>query len=339
MKIGIIGAGNIAKAHYRALSTINDCEVIGVYDISIDNARKLLENSNGIAFENPEDLLEKVDGIIIATPNFCHKDDTINAILKNKHILCEKPMATSTEEALHMMISAQKTDKVMAIGFNYRYLSYVSQLKELIQKQELGDILAVKLYFKKNSALKRKTFTWRDNSLSNQTSGALGDLGIHLIDLLWFLFESEFMEGTVRSKINTYVKEKEGMKVDVDDYSEIYGQLSNKVFVNIITSKSSLTEDCGFSIEVIGTKKEYLYSSVHPNVYTITEGVKKEEIQLPLPLLVDPENEVFEWSDSFRSQTIDWINAVRHGTNKTIATFEDGLRSHSTLDLFFSKSS
>ncbi|MRD45642.1 NTD biosynthesis operon oxidoreductase NtdC, partial [Bacillus thuringiensis] len=76
------------------------------------------------------------------------------------------------------------------------------------------------------------SFTWRDDFQSNRTSGALGDLGIHLIDLLWFLFESDFREDTVRTKIKTNVKEKESKPVFVDDYAEVYGQLENRVFVN-----------------------------------------------------------------------------------------------------------
>lgn len=337
MNIGIIGAGGIAKAHCRALSTITNCKLVGVYDINQEKAQELVEEYGGQAFKSYEELIVKVDGLIIASPNFCHKEHTLQALLKNKHVLCEKPMAISLEEAEYMMKVAKNTNTVAAMGFNYRYLSYVTALKKLIHNEELGEIVVVRLHFKKNSALRRKTFTWRDNLQSNKTSGALGDLGIHLIDLLWFLFESDFREDTVRTKINTNVTEKEGQKVFVDDYSEVYGQLKNKVFVNIITSKSSLLEDCGFSIEVIGTKKEYKYHSREPHKYIISDGLKKEEIFLPLSLLADPENEIFEWADSFRNEIITWSNAAAGITNKQMATFKDGYRSQLILDLFFNK--
>lgn len=337
MNIGIVGAGGIAKAHCRALSTISNCKLVGVYDINQENAQKLIEEYDGHAFNSYEALIEKVDGVIIASPNFCHKEHVLQALLKNKHVLCEKPMAISLEEAEYMMKVAKETNKVAAMGFNYRYLSYVTALKELIQTKVLGEIVVVRLHFKKNSALRRKTFTWRDDLQSNKTSGALGDLGIHLIDLLWFLFESDFREDTVRTKINTNVTEKDGQKVFVDDYAEVYGQLANKVFVNITTSKSSLPKDCGFSIEVIGTKKEYKYHSRDPYKYVIFDGLNKKETLLPLSLLADPENEIFEWADSFRNEIINWSNAAAGFTNKHVATFEDGYRSQSILDLFFNK--
>ncbi len=55
-------------------------------------------------------------------------------------------------------------------------------------------------------------------------------------------------------------------------------------------------------------------------------------------MLVDPENEIFEWSDSFRSEIIEWAKAAEGGPKKSIATFEDGFRSHVILDMFFDKS-
>ena len=85
-----------------------------------------------------------------------------------------------------MMTIAKNTNLVASMGFNYRYLSYVKALKQLIQNEELGEIVVIRLHFKKNSAFRRTSFTWRDDFQSNRTSGALGDLGIHLIDLLWF---------------------------------------------------------------------------------------------------------------------------------------------------------
>lgn len=67
--------------------------------------------------------------------------------------------------------------------------------------------------------------------------------------------------------------------------------------------------------------------------------MEKHEIALPLPLLVDPENEIFEWSDSFRSEILEWAKAAEDGPKKSVATFEDGFRSQVILDMFFDKSS
>ena len=129
----------------------------------------------------------------------------------------------------------------------------------------------IRLHFKKNSAFRRTSFTWRDDFQSNRTSGALGDLGIHLIDLLWFYLR------VILERIPFELKSKQMLRKRkqtsfVDDYAEVYGQLENKVFVNITTSKSSFPDDCGFSIEVIGTKKNIsilLKSQI--NIYSLMD--------------------------------------------------------------------
>jgi glucose-6-phosphate 3-dehydrogenase len=336
-KIGIVGAGNIARAHATALSTIKNVELIGVYDVNQQIAENFVKVFGGKAFKSYEYLIEQAEGIIVASPNFCHKEHALKALTENKHVLCEKPMAVSLEEAELMKETAKNYNVKASIGFNYRYLSYVNILKGLIMNNELGNILSVKIHFKKNSALRRKQFTWRDDSHSKKTSGALGDLGIHLIDMVWYLFKSEFNSETVNVKMVTNVKTKEDKRVFVDDYAEIYGQLDNKVFVNIITSKSTVPEDCGFSIEVVGHKKEFKYHSKNPNVYQLIEGLDREECIIPQTLLSDPQNELYGWADSIRHELISWINSADHQNWIDIPTFNDGYRSQAILEMFFEK--
>ncbi|WP_339180659.1 glucose-6-phosphate 3-dehydrogenase NdtC [Bacillus sp. FSL R5-0560] len=337
-KIGIIGAGGIAKAHATALSTIKNVELVGVYDINQQNAESFVKTFGGKTYENVDELIDVSEGLIVASPNFCHKEHALQALEKHKHVLCEKPMAISLEEASIMKDTAQRLGVRASMGFNYRYLSYVNILKSLIINNELGNILSIKVHFKKNSALRRKKFTWRDDANSKKTSGSLGDLGIHLIDMVWYLFESDFITESVMAKMNTNVKTKEDKQVLVDDYAEIYGQLKNKVFVNIITSKCSVPEDCGFSIEVVGHKKEFKYHTGNPHVYKLIDGLNVVDCPVPQSLLNDPPNEFYGWADSFRSELINWIASTQKDWVE-IPSFNDGFRSQEVLEMFFEKDS
>lgn len=336
-RIGIIGAGNIAKAHATALGTIKNVDLIGVFDVNQKNAESFVKTFGGKAFKSYEELIEQSEGIIIASPNFCHGDHALKALSEKKHILCEKPMAISLEESKLMKDTAEKINVKASMGFNYRYLSYINILKNLITNNELGNILSIKIHFKKNSALIRKQFTWRDDAESNKTSGSLGDLGIHLIDMVWYLFESDFNSDTVQVKMATNVRTKEDKEVLVDDYAEIYGQLDNKVFVNIITSKSSLPEDCGFSIEVVGHKKEFKYHTNQPHIYSLIDGIEELDFEVPTTLLSDPINEFYGWADSFRNELIYWIDSTTGQSWFDIPTFKDGYRSQEILEMFFEK--
>lgn len=130
-KIGIIGAGGIARAHATALSTIKNAELVGVYDINQQNAESFVKTFGGKTYENVDELIDVSEGVIVASPNFCHKEHALQALAKHKHVLCEKPMAISLEEASIMKDTAERLDVRASMGFNYRYLSYVNILKKL----------------------------------------------------------------------------------------------------------------------------------------------------------------------------------------------------------------
>jgi glucose-6-phosphate 3-dehydrogenase len=75
--------------------------------------------------------------------------------------------------------------------------------------------------------------------------------------------------------------------------------------------KSSVSEDCGFSIEVVGHKKEFKYHTRNPHVYSLINGLNVGEYQVPQSLLNDPPNEFDGWADSFRSELINWIESSK----------------------------
>ncbi|NPC94173.1 Gfo/Idh/MocA family oxidoreductase [Bacillus sp. WMMC1349] len=337
MKIGIIGAGGIAKAHAKAISTVKGAELSGFFDINLLTSRKIAFEYGGTAFESMQDLLSASSAVIISSPNFCHKEHALEALAAEKYVLCEKPMAVSMEEAEEMRNRAVRSAYIPIMGFNYRHLKFVQQLKEMLSKNELGDILSVKIDFKKNSALRRKKYTWRDHSTSNNTSGALGDLGVHLIDLILHLFNSPFKLDHLKVKMMTVVKEKEQKQVHVDDHSEVYGQLENKVFVKMVTSKCTKTEDCGFSIEVNGQNGVFYYHSSQGNEFLLRNGLTEQRVALPDNFLTDPQTEFYGWADSFRSQLIEWMKGIQDHNFARLATFEDGYQTQFYLNEFFAK--
>ncbi|WP_184403691.1 Gfo/Idh/MocA family protein [Geomicrobium halophilum] len=337
MRIGIIGAGNIAKIHAKTLSTIKEVELQGVYDINKDKGKLLVEKFGGDFYEQLENLLLDIEGVIIASPNYCHKDHILEAVHSNLHILCEKPMSTSVEEAKEIMDVINKSNKRIIMGFNYRYLYYVSKLKDLIDKKELGDIIRITLHFKKDSALRKNSFTWKDDVNSRLTSGAFGDLGVHLVDLIWYLTNNEIDHESIRVKMETNVTEKEKRRVFVDDHTEVYFSLENGAFANIVTSKVTSKERCGFFINILGSEKEVRYhSNEDNNTLIIKNGMEEERIDLSPPLLTDPINEFHGWSDSFRNELRDWLFPSSYPYMDT-PTFEDGLRTQITLANVFQK--
>jgi glucose-6-phosphate 3-dehydrogenase len=122
MKLGIIGAGKIAAMHMAAVRANPDAFLVGVYDVSDDAARAAAQRFACKAFSTPEALYPCVDGVIIATPNHTHAEIAVEAMQHHRHVLCEKPMATTIAQATEMARVAALSDLACYVGFNYRYL-------------------------------------------------------------------------------------------------------------------------------------------------------------------------------------------------------------------------
>lgn len=335
MKLAIIGAGNIAKAHLTAAKNIPEIDVVGVYDLDPNASQNF--DASVPAYLNAEELMDKAEGAIIATPNSSHEMYTRLAIQKHKHVLCEKPMATSIDGAERMTNEAQNSKLCCRVGLNYRFLNVFQNLKNRIASGEFGKILFTDMEFKRSSALTRKKHTWRDSAETMRTSGALGDLGIHLIDLLHYLFSSEINLDNCAVKVVTHVTEKENIKVHVDDYAVASGMLYNGMHFKMLTSKVALPEEVGFSIKIIGSKKEFSYDTNMKNSYLIKSSIYWDKQELAPNFLADPPSEIYGWSQSFVTQLMNWTQNINSGVNTDNATFLDGLKGQRILFGFLSK--
>jgi glucose-6-phosphate 3-dehydrogenase len=334
VKIGIVGAGNVASMHMSAISSIPDATLAGVYDVSIGRAHAVARRLRCPAYESAERLFENVDGVVIASPNHTHAAMVTAAIRSGTHVLCEKPMTTTMAEARQITNLSASSDLVCGMGFNYRYLDLVREVAALLDGGELGTVLFAELSLKRSSALTRTTFTWRDSALGRLTSGALGDLGVHLFDLLRFLFRSEVDTATCRVKRQTNVPEKEGRKVMVDDYSFVTGRLASGTYFNVVASKSSPPADVGLALKLVGERREFSYHSADDGLYRLKSMVTWDEHRLRTSRrLPDPPGEIAGWGTTFHAQLREWTGqVVRREPPGSLATFEDGLRTQEVLD-------
>lgn len=328
-KIGIIGAGSIAKAHAAAIGKSESARLHKVYDLSEESSKNFSSEFGCDSCDTVDKLFESVDAVIIATPNFSHYHYCALAIIKNIPVLCEKPLACSLKEAETMLGMATISKITHSIGFNYRYLPIIDVIKESIDNGFIGNIISIKLEFLKNSALRKKSISWRDLGDSNQTSGSFGDLGSHLIDTMLFLTGSCVQENSIRAMTRTAVSFKGDKQVEVDDNAHACCTLENGCFVEIRTSKTDSSEEQGFNIIVNGSKGDISYRTRDRGVYRVRTGHEwKEHVLDYVNQLPDPENEVFGWSDTFLHQ----INDLCSDKPSKIASFEDGYKVQNFID-------
>ncbi|KRE98370.1 oxidoreductase [Paenibacillus sp. Soil766] len=190
-RIGIIGCGGIANGkHLPSLSKLSNVELVAFCDIIQESAATAAAKYGieaALVCEDYKEVLQDptIDIVHVLTPNISHAEISIAALEAGKHVMCEKPMAKTAEDAKRMVETAKRTGKKLTIGYNNRFRPDSQHLKNVCADGELGHI-----YFAKAHAIRRRAVpTWGvflDEE--KQGGGPLIDIGTHALDLtLWMM--------------------------------------------------------------------------------------------------------------------------------------------------------
>ena len=143
LKIGVIGAGSIAKYHCEAIEKTSSLKLAAVSSRNIDRAKGMAEQFHADKFytDYNELLLNPdIDAVVVATPTFTHCEIVKKALESGKHVFCEKPPAMTAAQTAECTELAEKLGKVLMYGFVCRFSGRMKLLKELIDDGRLGDI-------------------------------------------------------------------------------------------------------------------------------------------------------------------------------------------------------
>ena len=190
VRVGLIGAGGIAGAHaqgYRQLAVEGLVRVVGVCDaVPAAAARRARELSAPHACSDYRDLLAlDVDAVDICLPHDLHAEVALAAIAAGKHVLVEKPVATTLEDAARMAQAARAGGLVLQVGHNERFDPQYQEIKRLVAEGALGAVFAARADHNQNVRLPEAHWL---RSATRSGGGALIGSGIHRVDLLrWFL--------------------------------------------------------------------------------------------------------------------------------------------------------
>lgn len=190
LKIGLVGVGAAAQVnHIPALRKVEGLELVALCDRDPEKAQRVAQKF-GIerAVGRIEELLadDEIDAVDICTPNFLHAPLAIAALEAGKHVLCERPLARSSEEAAAMVKAAKKADRLLMCAVQHRFRPDAQLLRKFVDKGELGEIFLAKAGW-----LRQKTEwdsdEWR-RTKRESGGGVVLDLGFQMLDLsLWVL--------------------------------------------------------------------------------------------------------------------------------------------------------
>jgi predicted dehydrogenase len=190
LRIGLVGVGAAAQvSHIPVLKRMEDLELVALCDRDPEKASRVAQK-----FQVPratgrlDDLLaiDEIDAIDICTPNFLHAPMATAALEAGKHVLCERPLARSGEEAQTMVKAARKADRTLMCAVQHRFRADAQLLRKFLEKGELGEV-----FFAKAGWLRQRT-EWDSDEWRRQKresgGGVVLDLGFQMLDLsLWLL--------------------------------------------------------------------------------------------------------------------------------------------------------
>lgn len=190
LKIGIIGCGKISEVRHAPEYNENPrCRLTAFYDVVPEKAQKFAEQYGGTAYGSVEELLASgVDAVSVCVANVYHAAISVQALKAEKHVLCEKPMATTLKDCDAMVRAAKQSGKFLMIGQNQRFAKAHVKAKALLDSGEIGRLIAFETHFchpgpEGWTGVKDSWFY--DKSLA--CFGVMADLGVHKTDLIHYL--------------------------------------------------------------------------------------------------------------------------------------------------------
>ncbi|MCL2646573.1 MAG: Gfo/Idh/MocA family oxidoreductase [Phycisphaerales bacterium] len=194
VRYGIIGCGAIGqRRHIPEIAANKNAVLAALCDMNQARVEEVGEKYHlSELFTDYRQMLEQVelDAVVIGTPNYLHAPQTIDAFKAGKHVLVEKPMATTREEAKAMIAASKKAKKFLMIGLNQRFMPQHVKARQIIKSGRIGNVLSFRTAFKHRGpeswCIENSNNTWFFRK-KEAVLGVTGDLGIHKADLMRYL--------------------------------------------------------------------------------------------------------------------------------------------------------
>ena len=229
--IGVIGCGKIAQVrHIPEYMDHPQANLVGLFDLNPERTRELAGKYGAKAYSSWEELLADptIDAVSVCVANNAHAEISIAALKAGKHVLCEKPMATTLADCEAMVAAARESGKFLMIGQNQRLTRAHQKARELVEQGALGDIISFRTTFGHGGpetwSVDPGKNTWFFDK-NRAAMGAMADLGIHKTDLIQFLTGQRVIQAT--AKVTTLDKRgADGQLIGVDDNAICIYELS-----------------------------------------------------------------------------------------------------------------
>lgn len=190
LRVGLIGCGNIgARGHAPAYAQVAEAELVAVCDVNIGRARQVAEATGAEVYVDYHDLLarEDIDAVDICLPTSLHASVAVEALRHGKHVLCEKPMAVTLEEADAMIAAAREAGRVLMVGHVRRFDPRFVQVKAILEAGEVGRPVHIRRAERQHLPFSGDAWYWHPTA----GGGIFLDIGVHVTDLFRWYFGAD----------------------------------------------------------------------------------------------------------------------------------------------------
>ena len=335
IRAGILGGGFMARVHRTAARDAGG----EVRTIATRSAAGGREAALALGVDRSEtdvaSLLaaDDIDVVHICTPNATHADLALRALNAGKHVICEKPLATSARDARILADTAAAAGRIAAVPFVYRYHPMVREARARVSRGDIGELLTLDCSYLQDWMLLDTDDDWRVSSASGGASRAFADIGSHLCDLIEFVIGERIRSLSARTR--RVFPERAGREVDTEDIVAVLVETESGALGTLLISQMAPGRKNALTLELHGSRQTVRFEQERPEELWIGERAESRLLlRDPASATADaarlqrvPAGHAMGYQDAFNGFMADVYAAIDGAEPEGLPTFADGYRS------------
>ena len=366
IRTALFGTGFVGRVHLEAIRRLGYVELAAIGEPQIEKAQALADEFGVPRTEaDYRRILEDptVEAVHICTPNALHFPMAKHSLQAGKHVICEKPLATSVAEASELAALAASTKRRNCTFHNLRFYPMVQQMRRMREDGDLGDIMVVQGTYSQDWLMYDTDFNWRIEAKHGGKSRCLADIGSHWCDM------AEHVTGqritSLCADIQTFHKTRKQPKgpietfagktlrpedyveiaVDTEDFGSVLFRMGERTRGAFTASQVSAGRKNGLNLEIYGTKCGVSWNQERPDELWIGYRNSPNQVMIKDPSLMKPAARSFAdlpgghsegYDDTFKQVFRRFYRSIQDpGAAPEYPQFADGLRQLTILDAEF----
>jgi predicted dehydrogenase len=362
IRTAIFGTGFMGRVHLEAVRRVESVEAAAIAGRNAEAARLL-----GTGFSVPmitadyQEILRDpaIDAVHICTPNAQHFPMAKDAMQAGKHVLCEKPLATSVEEGEELVSLAARQGVRNCVCHNLRYYPMVQQMRRMREAGDLGEILVVQGTYSQDWLLYDTDWNWRVETKAGGPSRCMADIGSHWFDM------AEHVTGLrvaslcadlqtfhptrkqPKHSVETFANKLLGPEdyvetaVDTEDFGAVIFRMGTRTRGSVTASQVSAGRKNRLSVEIYGTRSSVAWNQERPDELWAGHRDDGNQIFVKDPSLLKPAARTYAdlpgghsegYNDTFKQVFRRFYASIGTGGAPEYPQFLDGLRQLTILN-------